>query len=60
MSENQAKKQKFQIFLFLVGCFLLLIYICAVAMVRQLMNEENDHEKEKIYRHDAVSASGVM
>lgn len=58
--KNQAKKQKFQVFLFFIRCFILLIYICPVAMLRQLTNEENEHEKKKIDCHvDAAFCGGV-
>ena len=39
-----TKKQKFQVFLFFILTFSVPIYICPVAMSRQLKIEENVYE----------------
>ena len=44
-SKKSTKKQQFQVFLFFIHAYPRLIYICPVAMFRQLKIEENVYEK---------------
>ena len=52
-----TKKEKFQVFLFLIHTFEQHVYICPVAMLRQLKIEENVYEKN--FEDFLLSAAGV-
>ena len=57
--KNGYKKEKNQVFLFLIASLFVLIYICRAAMSRQLKYEDHEKNRQEFYDGAVIVCSGM-